>query len=78
MLESNLQTAACDFLITNVKGRNLVTDEYILECSSLKNNEIVTVVGKCFFEPKTEMTVCVSGSYSEHSQYGHCYMANAI
>ena len=78
MLESNLQTAACDFLITNVKGRNLVTDEYILECSSLKNNEIVTVVGKCFFEPKTEMTVCVSGSYSEHSQYGHCYIANAI
>ena len=78
MLESNLQTAACDFLITNVKGRNPVTDEYVLECSSLKNNEIVVIVGKCFFEPKTEMTVCVSGSYSEHSQYGHCYMANAI
>lgn len=78
MLESNLQTAACDFLITNVKGRNLVTDEYVLECSSLKNNEIVVIVGKCFFEPKTEMTVSVSGSYSEHSQYGHCYMANAI
>ena len=78
MLESNLQTAACDFLITNVKGRNPVTDEYVLECSSLKNNEIVVIVGKCFFEPKIEMTVCVSGSYSEHSQYGHCYMANAI
>ena len=78
MLESNLQTAACDFLITNVKGRNPVTDEYVLECSSLKNNEIVVIVGKCFFEPKTEMIVCVSGSYSEHSQYGHCYMANAI